>query len=67
MTPQRQQPTIGGLVPRDEASVHVLDSVVQGGDAVWEGLRITDRPFNWSHTSIDSSIPRTRWPSVSVP
>ena len=33
---------VNGLVPRESASVHVLDSVVQGGDAVWEGLRITD-------------------------
>ena len=33
---------VNGLVDRDAASVHVLDSVVQGGDAVWEGLRITD-------------------------
>ena len=33
---------VNGLVPRAQASVHVLDSVVQGGDAVWEGLRITD-------------------------
>ena len=32
---------VDGLVARDEAKVHVLDSVVQGGDAVWEGLRIT--------------------------
>lgn len=32
---------VNGLVSRDKASVHVLDSVVQGGDAVWEGLRIT--------------------------
>lgn len=31
---------VNGLVPRKEASVSVLDSVVQGGDAVWEGLRI---------------------------
>ena len=29
-----------GLVPRDEAKVSVFDSVVQGGDAVWEGLRV---------------------------
>ncbi|CAN6452789.1 unnamed protein product [Victoria cruziana] len=28
------------LVPRDSAKVSVFDSVVQGGDAVWEGLRI---------------------------
>jgi len=31
---------VNGLVPRAEAKVSVLDSVVQGGDAVWEGLRI---------------------------
>jgi branched-chain amino acid aminotransferase group I len=32
----------GRLVPRDEARVSVFDSVVQGGDAVWEGLRVYD-------------------------
>jgi len=32
----------GRLMPRDEASVSVFDSVVQGGDAVWEGLRVYD-------------------------
>ena len=30
------------LVHRDEARVSVFDSVVQGGDAVWEGLRVYD-------------------------
>jgi branched-chain amino acid aminotransferase group I len=30
------------LVPRAEARVSVFDSVVQGGDAVWEGLRVYD-------------------------
>lgn len=30
----------GKLVPRDEAKVSVFDSSVQGGDAVWEGLRV---------------------------
>jgi branched-chain amino acid aminotransferase len=30
----------GGLVPRDQAKVSVFDSAVQGGDAVWEGLRV---------------------------
>lgn len=30
----------GVLLPRDEARVSVFDSVVQGGDAVWEGLRV---------------------------
>ena len=31
-----------GLKSRNEACVSVFDSVVQGGDAVWEGLRIYD-------------------------
>ena len=32
---------IGGrLVHRDQAGVSPFDSVVQGGDAVWEGLRL---------------------------
>lgn len=30
----------GELVPRDQAKISVFDSVVQGGDAVWEGLRV---------------------------
>ena len=30
----------GELKHRDEAKVSVFDSVVQGGDAVWEGLRV---------------------------
>ncbi len=32
----------GNLLPREEAKVSVFDSVVQGGDAVWEGLRVYD-------------------------
>lgn len=32
----------GELLPRDAAKVSVFDSAVQGGDAVWEGLRIYD-------------------------
>lgn len=32
-----------GLMPRKEAKVSVFDSVVQGGDAVWEGLRKYER------------------------
>ncbi len=31
-----------GLQPREEAKVSVFDSSVQGGDAVWEGLRVYD-------------------------
>ena len=30
----------GTLVHRDQAGVSPFDSVVQGGDAVWEGLRL---------------------------
>jgi branched-chain amino acid aminotransferase group I len=32
----------GQLKPRAEACISVFDSVVQGGDAVWEGLRVYD-------------------------
>ena len=32
----------GELKPRVDACVSVFDSVVQGGDAVWEGLRVYD-------------------------
>src|SRR5687767_8369631 len=30
----------GKLLPREEAKISVFDSAVQGGDAVWEGLRV---------------------------
>jgi branched-chain amino acid aminotransferase len=30
----------GKLLPREDAKVSVFDSSVQGGDAVWEGLRV---------------------------
>ncbi len=30
----------GRLLPRSEAKISVFDSTVQGGDAVWEGLRV---------------------------
>lgn len=32
----------GKLHPREEAKVSVFDSLVQGGDGVWEGLRVYD-------------------------
>lgn len=32
----------GSIVHRDEAGISPFDSVVQGGDAVWEGLRLYD-------------------------
>lgn len=32
----------GNLIHRDQAGISPFDSVVQGGDAVWEGLRLYD-------------------------
>ena len=32
----------GDLLHRDEAKISVFDSAVQGGDAVWEGIRVYD-------------------------
>ncbi len=32
----------GELIPRDQAGISPFDSSVQGGDAVWEGLRLYD-------------------------
>src|ERR1044071_8266173 len=32
----------GSLIHRDQAGISPFDSVVQGGDAVWEGLRLYD-------------------------
>lgn len=32
----------GEIVHRDDAKISVFDSVVQGGDAVWEGIRVYD-------------------------
>ena len=37
---ENTQVWVNGLVPRSEAKISVLDSVVQGGDGVWEGLRV---------------------------
>ena len=33
----------GDLLHRNEAKISVFDSVVQGGDSVWEGIRVYDR------------------------
>ena len=43
-----------GLKPRDEARVSVFDSVVQGGDAVWEGLRV----YNGRIAALDDHLRR---------
>src|SRR6201986_5055894 len=46
----------GRLSHREEAGVSPFDSVVQGGDAVWEGLRLTnDRIF-----ALDEHLARLR-------
>lgn len=42
-----------GLRPRDDARVSVFDSVVQGGDAVWEGLRVYDGHIGEMDAHID--------------
>ena len=58
----------GVLYPRTEAKVSVFDSVVQGGDAVWEGLRLyqgrifcldkhLERLQNSAHTLAFKDIP----------
>lgn len=61
-----------GLVHRDDAKVSVFDSVVQGGDAVWEGLRVydgkvaaldahLDRLFASAHAMAFAGIPERAW------
>ena len=42
------------LVPRIDARVSVFDSVVQGGDAVWEGLRV----YNGRIAALDEHLQR---------
>ena len=52
----------GTLVHRDEAGVSPFDSVVQGGDAVWEGLRVYDgRIFR-----LDEHLDRLRRSAVAL-
>ena len=60
----------GHLLHRNEAKVSVFDSVVQGGDAVWEGLRVykqgifcLDRHLNRlieAYTTIEDANPEGR-------
>jgi len=58
----------GKLLHRDEAKVSVFDSVVQGGDAVWEGIRVyngrvfsldahLDRLFDSAHAMLFEGVP----------
>jgi branched-chain amino acid aminotransferase len=46
----------GKLTHRDEAAVSPFDSVVQGGDAVWEGLRL----YNGKIFRLDEHLARLR-------
>ena len=43
----------GQLIHRDKAGVSPFDSAVQGGDAVWEGLRLYDRRIFKLHEHFD--------------
>ncbi len=58
----------GELLPREEAKVSVFDSVVQGGDGVWEGIRVyngrifqldahLDRLFDSAHAMAFTDVP----------
>ena len=66
-----------GLVPRAEARVSVFDSSVQGGDAVWEGLRIydgsifqldahLDRLAASAHTLAFAGVPDRAWIKAAI-
>src|SRR6188768_2075282 len=43
----------GELVHRDKAGISPFDSAVQGGDAVWEGLRLYNRRIFKLHEHLD--------------
>jgi branched-chain amino acid aminotransferase len=52
----------GKLVHRDEAGVSPFDSVVQGGDAVWEGLRL----YNGRIFRLDEHLERLRHSALAL-
>src|SRR2546423_7407205 len=43
----------GQLMHRDKAGISPFDSAVQGGDAVWEGLRLYDGRIFKLHEHLD--------------
>lgn len=43
----------GRLIHRDQAGISPFDSAVQGGDAVWEGLRLYNRRIFRLHEHLD--------------
>ncbi|HEU5467698.1 MAG TPA: aminotransferase class IV [Steroidobacteraceae bacterium] len=52
----------GRLVHRDEAGVSPFDSAVQGGDAVWEGLRL----YNGSIFALEEHLARLRSSALAL-
>ena len=44
----------GELLPREDAKISVFDSLVQGGDGVWEGLRV----YNGKIFALDAHLDR---------
>jgi branched-chain amino acid aminotransferase len=52
----------GRLSHRDEAAVSPFDSVVQGGDAVWEGLRL----YNGRIFRLDEHLARLRRSAIAL-
>ena len=51
----------GELIHRDRAGISPFDSAVQGGDAVWEGLRLYDGRIFKLERHLDGSATRP-WP-----
>lgn len=65
------------LYPRQEAKISVFDSSVQGGDAVWEGIRVyeegiflfdrhLDRMVESAHALAFAQVPSREWISDAV-
>ncbi|MEP6573091.1 MAG: aminotransferase class IV [Gemmatimonadota bacterium] len=52
----------GQLIHRDQAGVSPFDSAVQGGDAVWEGLRLYDRRI----FRLDAHLERLRHSALAL-
>ncbi len=52
----------GELLPRHQAKVSVFDSVVQGGDAVWEGLRV----YNGGIFALEEHLDRLQYSAKAL-
>src|ERR1700752_3815313 len=52
----------GKLLPRDAAGVSPFDSSVQGGDAVWEGLRL----YRGKIFKLDEHLERLRHSALAL-